>query len=44
MQTFANELNLLERLFKIAGRDENLSLLTILAFLKATCLTSLVAT
>lgn len=44
MQTFANEQNLLERLFKLVGRDENLGLLTILVFLKAACLTSLIAT
>lgn len=41
MQTFANEQNLSESLFKLLGMDENLALLTILVFLKATCLTSL---
>lgn len=44
MRVFANEQDLLERLFKLVGRDENLSLLTRFVFLKATCLTSLIAT
>lgn len=44
MQTFANEQNLLERIFELVGREENLGLLTILVFLKATCPTSLIAT